>query len=196
MDADVTGPRKILVVGCGGTISCAQVRETEGVVPTLTAGQLVAELALLGEIAEVDVATFSSLPSAHMNLDHVLRLAGFIDSHLLQTADVHGVVITHGTDTLEEVPFALDLDVAERPAARGDRSYAQLQHAECGWSGKSHCCDSHGRIRRRRRHGRASFWMTTSTLRVIYASPIRPDSLLSGLRLLGHSATSPRARHA
>ena len=186
MDADVTGPRKILVVGCGGTISCAQVRETEGVVPTLTAGQLVAELALLGEIAEVDVATFSSLPSAHMNLDHVLRLASFIDSHLLQTADVHGVVITHGTDTLEEVPFTLDLMWRERPAARGDRSYAQLQHAECGWSGKSHCCDSHGRIRRRRRHGRARRLDDN-----IHASRYLRKSHTSGLAAFGSSVAGP-----
>lgn len=79
MNSDLAGLRKVLVVGCGGTISYVQARETVGVVPTLTAEQLVSDLPLLSKIAEVDAVTFSSLPSAHMTLDDALRLARFID---------------------------------------------------------------------------------------------------------------------
>lgn len=101
--------RRLLIIACGGTISSARVGDAIGASPTLTAQQLVADLPQLAAIADIEASTFSMLPSPHMTLDEVLRLLRFIDGRLDAEPAVDGVVVTHGTDTLEEVAFALDL---------------------------------------------------------------------------------------
>jgi L-asparaginase len=108
-NADRTGRRKLLIVACGGTISSARVGDAVGASPTISAEQLVAELPELADVAEIEATTFSMLPSPHMTLDEVLRLLRFIDSRAAAESAFDGVVVTHGTDTLEEVAFALDL---------------------------------------------------------------------------------------
>ncbi|HKC28604.1 MAG TPA: asparaginase [Jatrophihabitans sp.] len=101
--------QRLLIIACGGTISSARVGDAIGASPTLTAQQLVADLPQLAAIADIEASTFSMLPSPHMTLDEVLRLLRFIDGRLDAEPAVDGVVVTHGTDTLEEVAFALDL---------------------------------------------------------------------------------------
>lgn len=100
---------KVLIVACGGTISSARVGDAVGASPTLSAEQLVFDLPVLAEIADIEASTFSVLPSPHTSLDEVLRLLRFIGSRIADDASIAGVVVTHGTDTLEEVAFALDL---------------------------------------------------------------------------------------
>lgn len=50
------------------------------------------------------------LPSPHMTLDHMLVLTQYIEKQMA-TAKYNGIVITHGTDTLEETAFFVDLTV-------------------------------------------------------------------------------------
>ncbi len=100
---------KVLVVACGGTISSTRSSDELGASPTLGAEQLVADIPALAEIADVRAYTASLLPSPHMTLHEVLRLLGVLEQHLTEDEGITGIVITHGTDTLEEVAFALDL---------------------------------------------------------------------------------------
>lgn len=51
-----------------------------------------------------------NLPSPHMTLPHMWELSKFIDAQVDENI-YEGVVITHGTDTLEETAFFLDLTV-------------------------------------------------------------------------------------
>lgn len=104
-----THRHKLLVVACGGTISASRVGAAVGASPTLNAEQLVAEVPELSKFASIDASTFSMLPSPHMTIDEVLRLLSFIESRITDDPSIDGVVVTHGTDTLEEVAFALDL---------------------------------------------------------------------------------------
>jgi L-asparaginase len=92
----------VLVVGCGGSISSVQ--RGAGAVPQLDAAQLVADVPGLRDVAEIEARSFSLVPSAYETLDDVIRLR-----RELEGADAAGFVVTHGTDTLEEVAFALDL---------------------------------------------------------------------------------------
>lgn len=95
----------VLVVGCGGSIS--SIRSGDGAIPTLDTAELVAQVPELPTVALIEARTFSVVPSAHMTLDEVVRLHGEVAGAVADGVD--GVVVTHGTDTLEETAYALDL---------------------------------------------------------------------------------------
>ncbi len=62
------------------------------------------------DIADITTRHFSNLPSPHITPEIMLRLAHFIDKELEDGA-YDGVVITHGTDTLEETAYFLQLTI-------------------------------------------------------------------------------------
>lgn len=95
----------VTVLSMGGTIAMAR-HSNVGVVPTLSGADLVAAVPGLHEVAGIRSESFRQLPSAHLAFDDVEALADRIRD--LANAGQAGVVITQGTDTLEEVAFALD----------------------------------------------------------------------------------------
>ncbi len=78
-----------------------------GAVPSLQADDLVRYLPPVKGLAELEIETFSNIPSPYMNAELWQSLAELIDERMKE--DYHGVVITHGTDTLEETGFFLEL---------------------------------------------------------------------------------------
>ncbi|MEA2575039.1 MAG: L-asparaginase [Chloroflexia bacterium] len=78
-----------------------------GVAPALDGAELIAAVPALEEVAEIEAVSFRQLPSAHLDIEDVVALATEVTRHL--DNGTQGVVITQGTDTLEEVAFALDL---------------------------------------------------------------------------------------
>lgn len=98
-------PPRITVLSMGGTIAMTG-SAGAGVIPTLRAEDLVAAVPGLREVAGVSSESFRQLPSAHLRFDDVEALARKIDG-LARSGDA-GVVVTQGTDTIEEVAFALD----------------------------------------------------------------------------------------
>lgn len=83
-------------------------------VPSLRAEDLVAAVPGLAEVASVRTESFRQVPGAHLTLEDVVALAEKIRRELAG-GELGGIVITQGTDTLEEVAFALDLLVPEQP---------------------------------------------------------------------------------
>ena len=61
------------------------------------------------EHAEITVEEFSRIGSSQMTPAHWLRLAKRVNDAFANDADLAGVVITHGTDTMEETVFFLRL---------------------------------------------------------------------------------------
>jgi L-asparaginase len=96
---------QVSVLALGGTI--AMISSAKGAILTLGADELLAAVPPLGGIARVHEATFRQVPSAHLSLADIVALAARIEREFAGGAD--GVVITQGTDTIEEVAFALDL---------------------------------------------------------------------------------------
>lgn len=97
---------KVLVLALGGTIATAR-SEGGGLVPGLSGEALVAGVPALAQLAEVEARTFRQLPSPHLRFDDVEALAREIEA--AQARGARGVVVTQGTDTIEETAFALDL---------------------------------------------------------------------------------------
>ncbi len=100
-------PRLIAVLSCGGTISSVRAGEGLGATPTLNAAQLVQGLPQLREVATIEAESFRLLPSPHLTISDVVQLARRAEERLSDGAD--GIVVTQGTDTIEEVAFGLDL---------------------------------------------------------------------------------------
>lgn len=68
---------------------------------------LVASVPALGELAAIRASAFRQVPSASLGVRDILKLASEIEQHAADGAD--GIVVTQGTDTLEESAFLLDI---------------------------------------------------------------------------------------
>lgn len=101
--------KKIVVIHTGGTISMHVQDESGAVVPG-DSNPLTAEIDKLKEYADIHEIEAFNYPSPHMTPTEMLKLKQIID---LQSTENHvdGFVITHGTDTLEETAYFLDLTV-------------------------------------------------------------------------------------
>lgn len=97
--------KKILIVTTGGTIAMKH-NSPFGVIPNDEFAKHLRSFPQLKEIATIDVYEFSNIPSPFIDPNKMLELAKMIDNKII---DYDGVVITHGTDTLEETAYMLDL---------------------------------------------------------------------------------------
>jgi L-asparaginase len=103
----------VLVVSLGGTIAMTDTA-AGAVAPALDGDDLVAAVPGLDREANIRTDSFRRIPGAHLSADDVLDLARRLGDEL--ESDVDGIVITQGTDTIEETSYLLDLVWAgERP---------------------------------------------------------------------------------
>lgn len=102
--------KKIAVIFNGGTISMKVDERIKAAVPSLTGEEIMSMVTGIEEYAEIESYSFSSMPSPHMTFEMMLKLSEF-SKELLNREDIDGVVITHGTDTLEETAYLLDLTI-------------------------------------------------------------------------------------
>jgi L-asparaginase len=108
-----TPPRlRVHVIATGGTIGASG--DYYGGRPTrLTADQLVQSVPALSRIATVTTEQFYNLPSSSIGPAQWLALSRRVDDVFRADPALAGIVVTHGTDTMEETAFFLDLTVAD-----------------------------------------------------------------------------------
>lgn len=102
--------KKIAVIFNGGTISMKVDERLKAAVPSLSGEEIMAMVTGIKGYAEIESHSFSSLPSPHVTPDVMLELSKYV-RELLKRDDIDGVVLTHGTDTLEETAYLLDLTI-------------------------------------------------------------------------------------
>ena len=102
--------KKIAIIFNGGTISMKIDEKIKAAVPSLSAEEIMSMIPGVEEYAEIEAYTFSSMPSPHMTLETMLKLSKFT-TELVEREDIDGVVITHGTDTLAETAYLLEITV-------------------------------------------------------------------------------------
>lgn len=101
--------KRIAVVTTGGTIAMAEDDQTHSVKPKGETALLSIQ-PILSRYAAVEMDPFADLPSPHMTPEWMYQVAKRVRSHLSRS-EIDGVVVTHGTDTLEETAYYLDLTI-------------------------------------------------------------------------------------
>lgn len=97
----------IVVISTGGTI--ASTEDSGGdAKPELTGSDLIASVPTLSEHIDLMTKEFSNVPSAHFTIEDMTELARLIDSYD-NDDEITGVVVTQGTDVLEESAYFVDL---------------------------------------------------------------------------------------
>src|SRR5215472_17379317 len=118
----------VLVLATGGTIAGEQGEPGTlgGYEIRRPIAEIVAQVPEIKRFAQVETEQFSNIPSAQMTPEQWLLLARRINNTFEKRPEIAGIVVTHGTDRLEETAFFLYLTVrsdkpvivvgAQRPA--------------------------------------------------------------------------------
>jgi L-asparaginase len=116
----------------GGTISMRIDPLSGGAIPALSGEEIIAQVPGLEQIAEFDLINFARLPGPHVTPPIMMELARAVEEKLADQQIV-GAVITHGTDTLEETAYLLDLAINhEKPIVLVG---AMRNSSELSWDG-------------------------------------------------------------
>ena len=103
----------IRIIATGGTIAGVAERKTQTSgykAAQVSIGDLLAEIPDTDDLANITSEQFCQIGSENMTEVIWLELARHINN-LLKSDDIDGIVITHGTDTLEETAYFLNLTV-------------------------------------------------------------------------------------
>lgn len=125
---------KVLIIFTGGTIAMKIDTNIGAAIPALNQDELFAMIKSINNLVELESINFSNLPSPHISPDIMMDLAKLVKENIKRD-DISSIIVTHGTDTLEETAYLLDL-VVETPkpivVVGAMRNYSEL-----GYDGSS-----------------------------------------------------------
>jgi L-asparaginase len=98
----------VVIVTTGGTIAEKTDVKTGGAVPAVSGKDLIAAVPGLDKIARIEVVNLCNIDSSQMTPEMWAQLSKTVDTHLAGSR-VKGVVVTHGTDTMAEGAYFLEL---------------------------------------------------------------------------------------
>jgi L-asparaginase len=129
----------IVIVFTGGTISMRHDPSVGGAIPALSGRDILAATRGIEDVADFEVEEWGAYPGPHMTVERMWALRNRIAQHL-ERPEVDGVVVTHGTDTLEESAYLNARTIAsEKPIVF---TGAMRTASELGWDGPSNLIDA------------------------------------------------------
>ena len=102
--------KNILVVFTGGTFSMMIDQKTGAAVPRFSGAELLRKIPAAKKLAQITCYDFGKYPGPHMTPQLMFELSQTIKK-LISKNKFDGVIVTHGTDTLEETAYLLDLTI-------------------------------------------------------------------------------------
>ena len=131
--------KKVVIVFTGGTISMTIDPKLHAAIPSLNSEEIMAMVTNIENFAEIETVNFGNLPSPHITPNIMMDLAKIVKQNI-EREDVTGLVVTHGTDTLEETAYLLDLIINnEKPIIVVG---AMRNSSELGYDGSSNLAAS------------------------------------------------------
>ncbi|MCT4604500.1 MAG: asparaginase [Marinisporobacter sp.] len=103
-------PNKVAVIFTGGTISMKIDPRISAAIPALSSEEIMSMVTNIDRYADIEIVNFDRLPGPHMTPEKMMQLAKLVKK-LIAREDITGVIVTHGTDSLEETAYLLDLTI-------------------------------------------------------------------------------------
>jgi len=122
----------IVILFTGGTIAMRNDPAAGGATPALTAAEIMHATRGLEGHVEVETEEWGHFPGPHMTVARMWALRHRVAEHLARE-DVDGVVVTHGTDTLEESAYLTARSLASRKPVVF--TGAMRTQSDLGWDG-------------------------------------------------------------
>ena len=139
-DAAPAAPRPMIhILFTGGTISMQRDAEAGGNVPAHGGEALVALAPGLERIAPIHVEDWARLPACHLDQGRLWSLRERVRA-IAESKAADGVVITHGTDILEETAYLLDRTLA--PGFPVAITGAMRTSSDTAWDGPKNLRDA------------------------------------------------------
>ncbi len=100
--------KRIAVIFTGGTISMKVDERLAAAIPALSSEEIMSMVTNIDKVADIEIINFGSFPGPHMTPELIWSLKTLVEETIAKP-EIDGVVITHGTDSLEETAYFLDL---------------------------------------------------------------------------------------
>ncbi|MCC6549845.1 MAG: asparaginase [Ignavibacteriaceae bacterium] len=131
--------KNIAIIFTGGTFSMKIDHETGGAVPHFSGNDLLDLMPGIRERANLVIHDFGKYPGPHMTPDLMLSLAEKV-RQIISQPEISGIIITHGTDTLEETAYLIDLTIdTNKPIVL---TGSMKNSSEPDWDGPRNLADS------------------------------------------------------
>lgn len=129
----------IVILFTGGTISMRHDPAAQGAVPALSGREILAATRGIEHVADVEIEEWGAFPGPHMTIERMWALRNRIRVHLCRP-EVQGVVVTHGTDSMEESAYFAARSLApDKPIVF---TGAMRTASDLGWDGPANLLDA------------------------------------------------------
>jgi len=126
--------KKLAIYFTGGTISMKYDPEIGAAVPALSGHEIIRNVRGLAEEIDYEIIDFGRFPGPHMTPRRMMELSAQVKATIARD-EIAGVVVTHGTDTLEETAYLFDLTISsDKPVVF---TGAMRNSSELGYDGPS-----------------------------------------------------------
>jgi len=132
--------KNILIVFTGGTFSMSiDNKKSGGAVPRYSGKELLKKIPQVQKLAKVSFFDFGKYPGPHVTPEIMMKLSKQLKKKIAQK-EYDGIVVIHGTDTLEETAYLIDLTIKTKIPIVFTGS--MKNSSELDWDGPKNLTDS------------------------------------------------------